>query len=139
MDRVNRFGVSMEPELLEAFDALIERRGYTNRSEAIRDMVRDVLVSEEWSDLERPVIGTVTLVYDHHSHDLPLRLMDLQHDFHEAIVCTTHVHMDAHNCMEVVVVRGPAGTVREIGDRLISTRGVKHGRLTCSTTGTDLH
>jgi len=138
LDRVNRFGVSMEPELLRAFDELSRRRGYASRSEAIRDIVRGVLVEEEWADAAHPVIGTVTLVYDHHAHDLASVLMDLQHDFHESIVCTTHVHMDAHNCMEVVVVRGAAGVVRDIGDRLISTRGVKHGRLTCSTTGTAL-
>ena len=86
-------------------------------------------------DGDQAVIGTVTLVYDHDSHDLAHELMDLQHHHHEAIVCTTHVHMDAKNCLEVVVVRGPASEVRQIGDRLISTRGVKHGRLTCSTTG----
>jgi CopG family nickel-responsive transcriptional regulator len=138
MDRVYRFGVSMEPELLAAFDELSRRRGYTSRSEAIRHIVRGVLVEEEWADADREVIGTVTLVYDHHAHDLPAVLMDLQHEFHESVVCTTHVHMDAHNCLEVVVVRGTASTVRQIGNRLISARGVKHGRLTCSTTGADL-
>jgi CopG family nickel-responsive transcriptional regulator len=135
MDGVDRFGVSMDPELLAAFDRLRRQRGYRNRSEAIRDIVRNALVEEEWRDADHPVIGTVTLVYDHDSHDLAHALMELQHQHHEAVVCTTHVHMDAHNCLEVVVVRGPAGVVREIGDRLISTRGVKHGRLTCSTTG----
>ena len=138
MDRVERFGVSMDPTLLAGLDELVSRRGYRSRSEAVRDMVRGALVEREWGDDERPVIGTVTLVYDHDSHDLAHELMDLQHDHHQAIVCTTHVHMDAHNCLEVVVVRGPAATVRRIGERLISTRGVKHGRLTCSTTGSDL-
>jgi CopG family nickel-responsive transcriptional regulator len=138
MDRVERFGVSMDPALLAGLDELVSRRGYRSRSEAVRDMVRGALVEREWGEDERPVIGTVTLVYDHDAHDLAHELMDLQHDHHEAIVCTTHVHMDAHNCLEVVVVRGPAATVRRIGDRLISTRGVKHGRLTCSTTGTAL-
>lgn len=128
----------MEPELLTAFDRLVEQRGYKTRSEAIRDIVRAVLVEEEWQDEERPVMGTVTLVYDHDSHDLAHELMDLQHDHHDAIVCTTHVHMDRHNCLEVIVVRGAAGLVRRIGDRLISTRGVKHGRITCSTTGSRL-
>lgn len=138
MDRVSRFGVSMEPELLTAFDALAERRGYANRSEAIRDLVRAALVEEEWAEGDRPVIGTVTLAYDHHAHDLAQVLMDLQHDYHDSIVCTTHVHMDAHNCLEVIIVRGAAAVVREIGERLVSTRGVKHGRLTCSTTGSEL-
>ena len=135
MDHVDRFGVSMDPELLAAFDQLTRRRGYKSRSEAIRDIVRHALVEDEWRDGDRPVIGTVTLVYDHDSHDLAHELMDLQHDQHEAIVCATHVHMDAHNCLEVIVVRGSASVVRQIGERLISTRGVKHGRLTCSTTG----
>src|SRR5437763_9049900 len=112
VDRVNRFGVSMEPGLLAALAAFARRRGYGNRSEALRDMVRSVLVEDEWQDERRPVIGTVTLVYDHHSHDLAHKLMDLQHDHHEAIVCATHVHMDAHNCLEVVIVRGEAGLVR---------------------------
>jgi CopG family nickel-responsive transcriptional regulator len=128
----------MDPELLSAFDQLRRRRGYKSRSEAIRDIVRHALVEEEWQDGDQSVIGTVTLVYDHDSHDLAHALMELQHHHHESIVCATHVHMDAHNCLEVIVVRGAAGTVREIGDRLISTRGVKHGRLTCSTTGRTL-
>jgi CopG family transcriptional regulator, nickel-responsive regulator len=138
VDHVDRFGVSMDPELLAAFDQLTRRRGYKSRSEAIRDIVRRALVEDEWRDGDRPVIGTVTLVYDHDSHDLAHELMDLQHHHHEAIVCATHVHMDAHNCLEVIVVRGSASIVRQIGERLISTRGVKHGRLTCSTTGREL-
>src|SRR5712692_6586530 len=99
VDHVDRFGVSMDPELLTAFDQLTRRRGYKSRSEAIRDIVRHALVEEEWREGDQPVIGTVTLVYDHDSHDLAHELMDLQHHHHEAIVCTTHVHMDAHNCM----------------------------------------
>jgi CopG family nickel-responsive transcriptional regulator len=138
VDQVERFGVSMPPDLLHAFDALLRRRGYQSRSEAIRDIVRSALVEDEWDQVDQPVIGTVTLVYDHHAHDLAHTLMDLQHEHHEAIVCTTHVHMDAHNCLEVVVVRGSAGVVRAIGARLISTRGVKHGKLICSTTGAKL-
>jgi CopG family transcriptional regulator, nickel-responsive regulator len=138
MSTVDRFGVSMDPELLRAFDRLIERKGYRSRSEAIRDIVRNALVEEEWRSGAEFVVGTVTLVYDHDSHELAHALMDLQHRHHEAIACTTHIHLDEHNCLEVVVVRGPAREVREIGDRLISTRGVKHGRLSCSTTGREL-
>jgi CopG family nickel-responsive transcriptional regulator len=138
MGLVDRFGVSMDPELLRAFDRLIERKGYRSRSEAIRDIVRNALVEEEWRGGDEYVVGTVTLVYDHDSHELAHALMDLQHQHHEAIACTTHIHLDEHNCLEVVVVRGPARDVRQIGDRLISTRGVKHGRLSCSTTGRDL-
>jgi CopG family nickel-responsive transcriptional regulator len=132
---VERFGISMDRELLHSFDRLIRRKGYRSRSEAIRDIVRDKLVEEEWADGGHLVVGTVTLVYDHDSHELAHALMDLQHHHHEAITCTTHIHMDEHNCLEVVVVRGTPEEVRSVADRLISTRGVKHGRLVCSTTG----
>src|SRR5438445_9781587 len=93
VDHVDRFGVSMDPELLTAFDQLTRRRGYKSRSEAIRDIVRNALVEEEWREGDQPVIGTVTLVYDHDSHHLAHEPMDVQHHHHEAIVCTTHVHM----------------------------------------------
>ena len=132
---LERFGVSMEKELLDRFDGLIRRRGYQTRSEAIRDLVRRELVKEEWSEPGKEVVGTVTLVYEHHAHDLADRLADLQHAHHRSIVCSTHVHMDAHNCLEVVVVRGKSPLVRKIADSLMSTRGVKHGDLVASTTG----
>ena len=135
MGTLERFGVSMDQELLKRFDGLILGRGYTSRSEAIRDLIRSELVQEEWSKPGQEVVGTVTLVYEHHAHDLADRLSDLQHRYHEAIVCSTHVHMDQHNCLEVVIVRGPSKKVRAIADALISTRGVKHGELTASTTG----
>lgn len=135
MQGVERFGVSMAPDLLEQFDALIAERGYTNRSEAIRDIVRDYLVEAKWEQGEEEVIGTITLVYDHHQHDLTEQLTDLQHHFHEAVISTLHVHLDSHHCLEVLVVRGPAAQVRSLADRLISIRGVKHGKLTCATTG----
>lgn len=135
MAEVERFGVSMEKELLSGFDGLIRRRGYQSRSEAIRDLVRRELVKEEWSEPGREVVGTVTLVYEHHAHDLGDRLTELQHAHHRSIVCSTHVHMDAHNCLEVVVVRGKSAQVRQIAEWLLSTRGVKHGDLVASTTG----
>ena len=135
MRALERFGVSMEKELLERFDGLIRGRGYASRSEAIRDLVRRELVKEEWAKPGQEVVGTVTLVYEHHAHDLADRLSELQHEHHRAIVCTTHVHMDPHNCLEVIIVRGPSKKVKAIADALISTRGVKHGELTASTTG----
>ena len=135
MAGLERFGVSMEMELLKRFDALITKRGYASRSEAIRDLVRRDLVKEEWSEPGHEVVGTVTLVYEHHAHDLADRLTELQHEHHHAILCSTHVHMDAHNCLEVVIVRGASKKVRAIADALISARGVKHGELTASTTG----
>lgn len=135
MGTLERLGVSMDRGLLSRFDGLIARRGYASRSEAIRDLIRRELVKEEWSEPGQEVVGTVTLVYEHHAHDLADRLSELQHKHHHAIVCSTHVHMDPQNCLEVVIVRGPSKKVRAIADALVSTRGVKHGQLTASTTG----
>jgi CopG family transcriptional regulator, nickel-responsive regulator len=135
MDKIERFGVSMSAELLTLFDERIREKGYATRSEAIRDIVRDYLVEGEWEDHSGEVVGTVTIVYDHHTHELGEALTDLQHGSHEAVTCATHVHLDAHNCLETVVLRGTSELVRQIADRLISTRGVKHGKLVCTTTG----
>jgi CopG family nickel-responsive transcriptional regulator len=135
MPKLERFGVSMEDELLRRFDALIEERGYASRSEAIRDLVRQELVKEEWSEPNTEVVGTVNLVYEHHVHDLSDKLAEVQHQYHDSIICNTHVHMDAHNCLEVIIVRGPNQRVKTIANTLISTRGVKHGQLVSTTTG----
>ncbi|HEX2949849.1 MAG TPA: nickel-responsive transcriptional regulator NikR, partial [Armatimonadota bacterium] len=137
MSTLERFGVSMEDDLLQQFDALIERRRYSSRSEAIRDLVRQELVNEEWTDPAVEVVGTVTIVYEHHEHELANVLTDMQHQYHQSITCATHIHLDAHNCLEVIVLRGQSRTVRDIADALISTRGVKHGQLVCTTTGKD--
>jgi CopG family transcriptional regulator, nickel-responsive regulator len=125
----------MENDLLGRFDELIAKRGYASRSEAFRDLVRQELVKEEWADPNAEVVGTVTIVYEHHEHELANVLTELQHQYHEAIVCSTHVHLDAHNCLEVIIVRGPSARIRCIANSLISTRGVKHGDLCCTTTG----
>lgn len=135
---LERFGVSMDEELLARFDERIRLAGYTSRSEAIRDVVRDYLVREDWASGDAEVVGTVTLVYDHHTRQLEDRLTDIQHDHHESIRCTTHVHLDHHNCLEVIVLSGRASEVRRLAEGLISTRGVKHGQLTCTTTGREL-
>lgn len=135
MHRVTRFGVSIPAELVQSFDSIIKAKGYANRSEAIRDMMRDYLVESEWASGEGEVVGTVTLVYDHHVRELSNVLTNLQHAFHDQILCSTHVHLDEHNCLEVVVVKGTVGQVQTIADRLISTKGVKHGKLVCTTTG----
>jgi len=129
MADTERFGVSMDGDLLAAFDQRIEQAGYSNRSEAIRDLVRDYLVEQRIQAPDAHVIGTVTIMYDHHSRLLGERLTDLQHDHHDAIRCTTHVHLDAHNCVEVIVLSGTSAQVRAIAEGLISTRGVQHGRL----------
>jgi len=135
MDKVLRFGVSIPQELVKAFDARIRSKGYSNRSEAIRDIMRDYLVEGEWESGQGEVVGTVTIVYDHHVRELSNVLTNLQHGFHDAILCTTHIHLDEHNCLEVVVVKGTSEQVRAIADRLISTKGVKHGKLVCTTSG----
>lgn len=132
MSRLERFGVSMESELLARFDARIAAQGYANRSEAIRDLVRQELVDQAWEDPKAQVYGTVTLLYDHHAHGLAEALAELQHDHHAAVACTTHVHVDPHNCLEVIIVKGPSRKVRRIAEALIATKGVKHGQLVCS-------
>jgi CopG family nickel-responsive transcriptional regulator len=136
MTDVVRFGVSIPAKLVKSFDESIRGKGYRNRSEAIRDIMRDHLVDSEWGG-ESPdeVVGTVTIVYDHEVRDLSSALTSLQHESHDAIVCTTHIHLDEHNCLEVIVVRGRGDEIRAIADKLISTRGVKHGKLVCTTTG----
>lgn len=138
MSDLSRIGVAIDASLLSKFDDLISERGYTNRSEAFRDLIRDELVRQDWEKPEVPVVGTVTLVYDHHVRQLSERLTGFQHDHHHHILSTLHVHLDHDNCLEVLVVKGKAGAVRKIADALISTKGVKHGRLTLTTTGAGL-
>ena len=138
MPEVVRFGVSIDDRLLARFDQLIDRKGYVNRSEAVRDLIRNALVEDQWSDSDNEIVGTVTLVYDHHTRDLSHRLTEQQHSHHEAILATLHVHLDAHNCLEAVVIRGTAQEVTKLADELIGTKGVKHGRLVTTTTGQDL-
>ena len=138
MTDLARFGISIDPQLLERFDELIGRKGYVNRSEAIRDLIRAALVEDEWGDGARETVATVTLVYDHHTRDLADKLTEHQHSHHEEIVSALHVHLDAHHCLEVVVIKGRADRVRRIANELIGTKGVKHGKLVTSTTGRDL-
>ena len=130
MGELSRIGVAIDSELLDRFDQHIAARGYTNRSEAFRDMIRDELVEQASESPDHPVIGTVTLVYNHHIRMLSDRLTDLQHGSYHNILSTMHVHLDHDNCLEVLVVKGRAADVRRIADALISTKGVRHGRLT---------
>lgn len=133
-----RFGVSIPDDLLERFDVLISEKGYTNRSEAIRDLIRDRLVEDQWSESEHEVVGTVTVVYNHEQSELAQKLTEIQHRKHDLIISSIHVHLDAHNCLEVLIMRGSSGDVRGAGEVLISTRGVKHGKITMTTTGKEL-
>ncbi|HOP39968.1 MAG TPA: nickel-responsive transcriptional regulator NikR [Geobacteraceae bacterium] len=134
-----RFGISIDDKLLKSFDKLIEEKGYLNRSEAIRDLIRASLVELKWEKGDDETVGTVTLVYNHHVRDLADKLTEQQHSYHSQIVSTLHVHLDAHNCLEVLVVRGKAGEVKKIADELIGVKGVKHGKLVMTTTGEELH
>jgi CopG family nickel-responsive transcriptional regulator len=138
MSVLSRIGVAIDSDLLKKFDRLITRRGYTNRSEAFRDLIRDELVERMWESPDSQVVGTITLVYNHHVRLLNEKLTDIQHDFHRSILSTLHVHLDHDNCLEVLVVRGKSAEVRKVADVLISTKGVKHGRLSLSTSGAEL-
>jgi CopG family nickel-responsive transcriptional regulator len=138
MSVLSRIGVAIDSELLKKFDRLITQRGYTNRSEAFRDLIRDELVERMWESPDSQVVGTITLVYNHHVRMLSEKLTDIQHDFHRSILSTLHVHLDHDNCLEVLVVKGKSAEVRKVADVLISTKGVKHGRLSLSTSGAEL-
>ncbi len=133
-----RFTVSIPESLNRAFVAYLKEHRYPSRSEAVRDLIRNALIEDQWDIGAGDVVGTVTLVYDHHSPDLTDRLTRLQHDYHDVIVSTTHVHLDHDNCLEVVVLRGPALRVRGVGNALTAVRGVKHGKLVCTGSGAGL-
>lgn len=133
-----RFGISLDEKLLTSFDQLIEEKSYMNRSEAIRDLIRAALVEEKSSSDEAESVGTVTLVYNHHVRDLSDKLTEQQHSHHDQIISALHVHLDAHNCLEVLVVRGKVKDIKQIANELIGVKGVKHGKLVITTTGEDL-
>jgi CopG family nickel-responsive transcriptional regulator len=138
MSELARFGVSIPDDLLEKFDVLIRGKGYNNRSEAIRDLIRDRLVEEMWTEADQDVVGTATVVYNHEQSDLAQKLTEIQHQKHDLIISAVHVHLDYHNCLEVLIMRGHPDEVKRAGELLISTRGVKHGKITMTTTGKDL-
>jgi len=134
-----RFGISMERELLARLDQEIVKRGYPNRSEAIRDLIRNQLVELDWSQDDEEVAGTITIIYDHHVKGLSDILLEMQHDHHEMIVSVMHVHLEHDNCLEVMVIKGKASEARDLAGRLIGVKGVKHGKLTISSTGKGLN
>ncbi|MFQ5965033.1 MAG: nickel-responsive transcriptional regulator NikR [Candidatus Scalinduaceae bacterium] len=138
MENIVRFGVSMDSKLLKQFDRYIAEKDYANRSEAIRDLIRNNLVEKEWELGTGETVGTVTIIYDHHKRELPEVLTKLQHKYHASMISTLHVHLDAHNCLEVLVVKGKAKEIKMMADRLIGTKGVKHGKLTTTTLGKNL-
>jgi CopG family nickel-responsive transcriptional regulator len=117
----------------------VERKGYKNRSEAVRDLIRNALVDEQWNrEDQEELVGTVSLIYDHHTRELSDKLTEQQHSHHKSIISALHVHLDQHHCLEVVVVKGAAKEIKRLADELIGTKGVKHGRLMTTTTGKDL-
>lgn len=130
MPELNRISISLENALLKAFDRWIEQKGYSTRSEATRDLIRDRLVREESERADGEQVAVVTLVYDHHARELAARLIDKQHHHHELVVSSLHVHLGERHCLEVSVLRGPATEVRHLGDELLATKGVLHGEIT---------
>ncbi len=133
MGVLSRIGVALDSDLLANFDRFISEQGYTNRSEAFRDLIRDRLVGATLENPKARVVGTVTIIYDHHSRLLPEKLMNIQHDHHNLIISTTHVHLDHHACLEVLLLKGEAREVQKLADLLIGTKGVQHGRLVMSS------
>jgi len=138
MGSLTRFGVSLDSNLLEKFDALISARGYTNRSEALRDMIRDQLIKEDWKAGSKEAVAAVSLVYDHHELELPKRLTDLQHEHHGLVVSALHVHLTHHHCLEILVLRGRGDRIKKLGHSLVGTNGIKHGEVFFTTTGDTL-
>ena len=137
MAKLVRFGVSLEKALLDEFDALTAARGFASRSEAFRDLIRATLIEKKWKEGEE-VAGAVTLVYDHHRKDLMGRITDIQHDYHHLIISTQHIHLDHHNCLEIVAARGKAEVVQKLADALRSIKGVRHATLSMSSTGREI-
>jgi CopG family transcriptional regulator, nickel-responsive regulator len=133
MSELSRIGVAIDSDLLKKFDRFIGKQGYTNRSEAFRDLIRDRLISAAVEAPDAAAVGTITLIYDHHSRLLPEKLTNLQHDHHDVIIATTHAHLDHNTCLEVIVVKGPSARLQKVADLLIGTKGVQHGRLVMSS------
>lgn len=132
---LTRFGVSLDNDLLKQFDERILRNGPKNRSEAIRDLIRDALVQHCWENETGDKAGTITIIYDHHKNDVTERLNNIEHDNFESIISKMHIHLDHDNCLEVLAVKGKAEKIRQMADEIIGTKGVKHGKLTATSTG----
>jgi CopG family transcriptional regulator, nickel-responsive regulator len=137
MGDLARIGVSLEHDLLKWFDEAISKKNYDNRSEAIRDLIRDQMVAEE-IDKNKVVVGTLTVVYDHHRPNLTEKLVEVQHRAGGRVLAATHVHLDHHNCLEVIIMKGRGGELRDLANGILSLRGVKHGQLVVTSTGKDL-
>ena len=134
MSGLIRFGISLDNELSKKFDERIKRKAYTNRSEAIRDLIRQDLVEQEWRQ-GAEVAGAITLIYDHHKREVLNKITDIQHDFQQAIISSQHVHLDHHNCLEIIAVKGNPAEVEKLAAMLKAVKGVRHSTLSMSTTG----
>ena len=132
-----RFGVSLEKELLQKFDVLLRGKNYTNRSEAIRDLIRQELVKKQWQE-DKEIAGTITMIYDHHKREVVNKLMDIQHGFGEVIISTQHIHLDHHNCLEIIAVKGRPKAAEKLADTLKAVKWVKHATLSMSSTGREI-
>ncbi len=129
MEKITRFGVSIEPDLLEKFDRMIKRKGYSNRSEAIRDFIRENIIKEKNADSNQKGLGTLTILYNHHSGPLIERLLELQHQHYAQILTSTHIHVDHDNCLEVLILQGRIGDIQTLADNIKALKGIKHGEL----------
>jgi CopG family nickel-responsive transcriptional regulator len=129
MGDITRFGISIDSDLLASFDRLLTQKGYQNRSEAIRDLIRNALVEEKTVGGQEEMVGTLTMVYNHHVRDLADKLTEQQHQHHQQVISALHVHLDAHNCLEVLVLKGSSAEINRLADELLGVKGVKHGRL----------
>ncbi len=138
MSSLTRFGISLESDLLARFDQLTANKGYPNRSEAIRDLIRDALVRYEWDEGDDDKVGTITLLFDHHRHEVTEKLRQAQHEHHDQIISTMHIHLDHDNCLEILAVKGKPRSVQKLADALIGMKGVKHGKMIATTTGKNL-
>lgn len=137
MKKLQRFGVSVDSDLLAKFDEFIADRNYENRSEALRDLMRDALVKEQWTE-DEIIAGAIAFVYDHHKGQLVNKLMEIQHDHHHIIISSQHIHLDHDNCMEIIMAKGAAKEIGQLHDSIRSMKGVKHVDLLRSTTGREL-
>lgn len=133
-----RLSISLEQPLMRQLERLVKKSGYANRSEFVRDMIRRRLVEEQWSDERQEVVGTITMIYDHHARQLSDKIVDIQHDYHDRVLATTHVHLSHDLCAEMIMIRGQADEIREISNRLRQLRGVLHAELAMSSTGEKL-
>jgi len=138
MAKTVRFSISISPGLLEKFDQAIKEKSYKSRSKAVRDLIVNFIVERAWEKSDREVMGSLTILYDHESRGLLDRLLDIQHERRENIISTMHTHLDEHNCMEILAVRGCPDEIRELADKILSCKGVKHGRLVMSVTGAEI-